>query len=712
MSNFSTSFELLQYLEQVFSVKEDDFNNVESIEINDLKNKISIYCHALEKPFEPDKNMLTMRLNFLILLEKNAIKNHKQSNSENGENSVQISTKTSTSHFIYDTNSTIIEDLKEIKNYFYLLQQNFYKYPIYWRRYIFFLKKYYPDKMKKFKNDSFEFLTLKEFDEKEFILNLIANNGVISDCKKDGIISKKNDDINNCIEKNDCSTSISKKKKLDCYATPVSLKSTPEKIIQIPFDDCTDTINNVKSKVQFNQVDKRNAIKFETENTTELFPSLRINNICYKILSSLGKGGSSQVFLIQEQSNKMKSAFACKVINNISDLKILNAYINEIRLMEKMKGIDEMIQLIEYQIINNQTSQSVNQINNIHKLLSESEYKYLSCSSKPHQLGVNKISDYFFINKSITIYLIMEHGFSDLYHFLKQHKNEKLLPFQLYKKILKVMKKLYDLRIVHADIKPANFVLCSSQQKNVLFDDFLNYEVKLIDFGISKETPAHTTSIIQNETIGTMNYMSPEKVDCNDRSDRIDDQQDNYPHIQNIKYNRSSDLWSFACIIHELLFKENIFQKMKKNRFDLKIEWLRGNEEIKFCKCVKDLREIYKNPCHSHKLIQRIEISNISSLKTSELCETQYFQPVYINTTPYKIDHMPPFCSDKCSIIPEIPDSLFLLCVLKSCFYKNPEKRIAIVELEKFTNEYEKSRILIANKENLDNFGIKLFRDK
>jgi serine/threonine-protein kinase TTK/MPS1 len=61
------------------------------------------------------------------------------------------------------------------------------------------------------------------------------------------------------------------------------------------------------------------------------------------------------------------------------------------------------------------------------------------------------------------------------------------------------MQAVHDERVVHADLKPANFVLVTGQ-------------VKLIDFGIAKACSRDTTAIFRENVTGTIRYMSPEAL--------------------------------------------------------------------------------------------------------------------------------------------------------------------------------------------------------
>ena len=53
--------------------------------------------------------------------------------------------------------------------------------------------------------------------------------------------------------------------------------------------------------------------------------------------------------------------------------------------------------------------------------------------------------------------------------------------------------------IVHSDLKPANFLLVAGK-------------LKLIDFGIANAIQQDKTSVVRENQVGTLNYMSPEAI--------------------------------------------------------------------------------------------------------------------------------------------------------------------------------------------------------
>ena len=65
--------------------------------------------------------------------------------------------------------------------------------------------------------------------------------------------------------------------------------------------------------------------------------------------------------------------------------------------------------------------------------------------------------------------------------------------------MLEAVDTIHEERIVHTDLKPANFL-------------FVKGILKLIDFGIAKAISDDTTNIHRENQVGTLNYISPEAL--------------------------------------------------------------------------------------------------------------------------------------------------------------------------------------------------------
>ena len=92
--------------------------------------------------------------------------------------------------------------------------------------------------------------------------------------------------------------------------------------------------------------------------------------------------------------------------------------------------------------------------------------------------------------------------------------------------MLQAVHVIHEEKIVHSDLKPANFVLVKGQ-------------LKLIDFGIANAIANDTTNIQRDHQIGTVNYMSPEAIELQGG-------------MQRLKVGRPSDVWSLGLSIIEM----------------------------------------------------------------------------------------------------------------------------------------------------------------
>ncbi|KAJ7044077.1 kinase-like domain-containing protein [Mycena alexandri] len=216
----------------------------------------------------------------------------------------------------------------------------------------------------------------------------------------------------------------------------------------------------------------------------------------------IGKGGTSRVFRVLNGANEL---YAIKRVSlDKTDAETMNGYMNEIALLKRLDGNSRIIRLID------------------------SEVKAGPGGSKGH------------------LFLVMECGEIDLARLVSEQTREPLNMVWVayyWQQMLQAVHVIHEEKIVHSDLKPANFVLVRGQ-------------LKLIDFGIANAIANDTTNIQRDHQIGTVNYMSPEAIELPDGMRRL-------------KVGRASDVWSLGCILYQMVYGHppfqhlSVYQKMK-----------------------------------------------------------------------------------------------------------------------------------------------------
>lgn len=133
----------------------------------------------------------------------------------------------------------------------------------------------------------------------------------------------------------------------------------------------------------------------------------------------------------------------------------------------------------------------------------------------------------------LTFYLLNLRHFSLLFRHL----------FLFFAQMLEAVNTIHEERIVHTDLKPANFL-------------FVKGDLKLIDFGIAKAISDDTTNIHRENQVGTLNYISPEAlIDTSSHRGTTPFGKKN----MDMKMGRSSDIWSMGCILYQMIYGRTPF---------------------------------------------------------------------------------------------------------------------------------------------------------
>ncbi|CAJ1935003.1 unnamed protein product [Cylindrotheca closterium] len=225
---------------------------------------------------------------------------------------------------------------------------------------------------------------------------------------------------------------------------------------------------------------------------------LRVNSKSYVKLGVIGKGGSCKVY--RALTKKCEVVAIKKVKLEGMDAKAIEGYANEIALLKRLRQNPAIIHM--------------------------------------HDSEVDL--------KRKSIFVVMEPGETDLNQVLKKRADAgtcRSLNMNFirltWQQMLSAVHSIHQERIIHSDLKPANFL-------------FVRGALKLIDFGIAKAIQSDdTTNVYRESQIGTLNYMSPEAI--------MDD--GSGADGPRMKIGRASDVWSLGCILYEMVYGKTPFAK-------------------------------------------------------------------------------------------------------------------------------------------------------
>ncbi len=285
-------------------------------------------------------------------------------------------------------------------------------------------------------------------------------------------------------------------------------------------------------------------------------------------------------------------------------------------LKEKLVYKGPISNVFKYYNTNTNEIQAIKIFDESHKKDFETEINTLKLFSE-NRKNINYFLEYFNIND--RYYIVYPYYEITLHQFIIQNKlNINAIKYILYE-LIQPLKYIHNiLESYHGDIKLDNVLVSSDLSK-----------VKLIDFGsVSKNNTYHSKSF------GTILFMAPEVLLLTDN------------------ITSKCDIWSFACLIYELITNDILFD-YKEERNIL--------PEISQLNCIIDI-------CGNIN-----DVLLLSAKKDDILVNKNYLHKGTFNLNTNEIIY---------NRIKKYNDNINITNIISSCIKINPSERSTIDELE------------------------------
>ena len=202
-----------------------------------------------------------------------------------------------------------------------------------------------------------------------------------------------------------------------------------------------------------------------------------VRGVKYLKLECVGQGGTCKVYKVLCPKRK---TYALKRIRLAGrEKEPVAGFMDEIRLLQGLRGRDNIIQLVDAEVCKSEG------LIYVVSSTARSIWRGSCRSARSRPRRARRASAAAGGGSSGGGSGMIDDNFLRLY----------------FEQMVEAVGTIHEQKIVHTDLKPANFL-------------FVEGALKLIDFGIAKQdtSKSDTTNIVRDHQVGTVNYMSPEAI--------------------------------------------------------------------------------------------------------------------------------------------------------------------------------------------------------
>jgi len=256
-----------------------------------------------------------------------------------------------------------------------------------------------------------------------------------------------------------------------------------------------------------------------------------VRGVKYLKLECVGQGGTCKVYKVLCPKRK---TYALKRIRlQGREKETVAGFLDEIRLLQNLRGKHNIIQLVDAEVCKNEGL--------IYVVLEYGEIDLARLLSKREKQRAKELKEKEKGKEGVDA--AGTAGAADAANNGKSNAgmiDDNFLRLY-FEQMVEAVGTIHEQKIVHSDLKPANFL-------------FVEGALKLIDFGIAKQdtSKSDTTNIVRDHQVGTVNYMSPEAI-LNGQPSALGGP---------LKVGRASDIWSLGCILYQMVYGQTPFARI------------------------------------------------------------------------------------------------------------------------------------------------------